>query len=573
MKYSSLAGFARRLLLSAVAFSLFAQVSCKRANAESSLQNSPDVEPAILDMVAIGEQQSVVDSVVDLDPAFARNPFLWADVPDISIVRVGDSYYMSSTTMHMNPGLPIMKSKDLVSWDLVSYAYETLVDNAKTRLEDGENAYGAGSWASSIRYHDGLFYVTTFSSTSGKTHVYTTEDPESGEWESFEFEPPLHDHSLWFEDDGGVYMLYGGGDITLVELNPKAKGIKPGTEREVVIKDASAVAGDDIMLNAEGSQLFKVDGKFYLFNIVWPRNDVRTVMVHRADDIRGPWEGKVVLKDRGIAQGGLIDTPDGKWYAYLFQDHGAVGRSPFLVPVTWEDGWPLLGIDGKVAMQLEIPAPESALGGIVTSDEFERDQGDETLPLAWQWNHNPVADYWSLSERPGFLRLETFRIDSSVLQCRNMLTQRTFGPESSNEVALEFSNMKNGDRAGLIALQRFYGWIGVEKSDGNYWLVVEQVNDEKTGPDVTERIALGEDIDRVYLKISCDFKGVWPNFADKATFLYSIDGENWLSVGETLQMRYTLPHFMGYRFGLFNYATKETGGTVDFDYYQISKVK
>src|SRR5437868_11296983 len=103
-------------------------------------------------------------------PASAHNPIIWADVPDIAIMRVGKTYYMSSTTMHMSPGLPIMKSTDLVNWSMASYAYETLADNEALRLENGKEAYGRGSWASSLRYHDGVFYASTFSATSGRTH-------------------------------------------------------------------------------------------------------------------------------------------------------------------------------------------------------------------------------------------------------------------------------------------------------------------------------------------------------------------------------------------------------------------
>src|SRR5262249_13674908 len=125
--------------------------------------------------------------------AKAQNPILWADVPDIAMIRVGDTYYMSSTTMHMSPGLPIMKSKDLVNWELASYAYDTLGDNDALTLRNGKNAYGAGSWASSLRYHDGTFYVTTFSSTVGKTHIYSTKDIEEGPWKETSFRPSLHD--------------------------------------------------------------------------------------------------------------------------------------------------------------------------------------------------------------------------------------------------------------------------------------------------------------------------------------------------------------------------------------------
>jgi beta-xylosidase len=235
----------------------------------------------------------------------AKNPIIWADVPDLSMIRVEDTYYMASTTMHMNPGLPIMRSRDLVSWELVSYAYDTLVDNDKMSLENGDNAYGAGSWAPSLRHHDGVYYASTFSSTSGKTHVFTTKDIEHGQWEEFAFEPSLHDHTLWFEDDGRVFLIWGAGELGLIELNPGARGIKEGAERQVIIPNASLIAGANIGLPAEGAQLFKVNGKYYLFNIVWPRGDMRTVLVHRADSIFGPgkdeWPSRIVASLKAVS--------------------------------------------------------------------------------------------------------------------------------------------------------------------------------------------------------------------------------------------------------------------------------
>ncbi|MFW5755511.1 MAG: glycoside hydrolase 43 family protein, partial [Tangfeifania sp.] len=277
----------------------------------------------------------------------AKNPIIHADVPDMSMVRVGDTYYMSSTTMHMSPGVPIMKSKDLVNWEIVNYCYETLDDVDALNLESGKNAYGSGSWASCIRYHNGTYYVSTFASTTNKTYIWSTKDIENGPWEKISFSPSYHDHTIFFDDDGKVYMIWGVGRLMMVELKEDLSGVKEGTER-VLIENASEPAGDNIMLPAEGSQLFKVNGKYYLFNITWPRGGMRTTIIHRANEITGPWESRLALQDRGVAQGGLIDTPDGDWYAYLFRDYGSVGRIPYLVPVTWEDDWPVLGTDGKV---------------------------------------------------------------------------------------------------------------------------------------------------------------------------------------------------------------------------------
>jgi len=497
-----------------------------------------------------------------LEAMQVRNPIIWSDVPDPAVIRVGETYYMSSTTMHMSPGLPIMKSKNLVNWQLVGYAYEILADNDALMLQNGQNAYGSGSWASSLRYHNGTFYVSTFSRTTGKTHVYTTEDIEKGPWKEASFAPVCHDNSLFFDDDWRVYMVHGGGDIRLTELTADASAIKRGGVNQVIIPNASKVAGSNVGLPAEGSQMRKINGKYYLMTITWPRGGMRTALIHRADKITGPYEGRVALHDRGIAQGGLIDTPEGDWYAFLFQDHGAVGRIPYLVPAKWEDGWPVLGEEGKVPEMLDIPADEGDISGIVSSDEFDRKPGQCDFPLAWQWNHNPDNRFWSIGERSGCLRLTAGRVDKDVLGARNMLTQRTFGPVSSAMTKIEVAQMKDGDCAGLIALQRRYGFVGV-KMEGDSQSIV-MVNTRSRTAEEVESIALTEPI--VYLKVDCDFR----NRTDKAYFYYSPDGKTWTRIGSVLHMAYTLPHFMGYRFGLFNFATKTPGGFVDFDYYRVS---
>jgi beta-xylosidase len=353
-------------------------------------------------------------------------------------------------------------------------------------------------------------------------------------------------------------MIYGGGNLRLIELKPDLSAIKEGGFNDVVIQNAHSVATDKIMLVAEGSQMLKVNGKYYVMNICWPRGGMRTQIIHRADKITGPYEGRVILQDQGIAQGCLIDTPDGKWYAMLFQDNGAVGRSPWLVPVTWEDGWPVLGIDGKAPVTLDIEDHRKGLGNLVASDEFDRQPG-EPLPLAWQWNHNPDNSNWSVGQRSGYLRLTTGRVDADVLQARNTLTQRTFGPVSSATTKIEIDNMKDGDFAGMVALQKKYGCVGVKMHGQGKSIVMVSAQSDR--PEEMESVPLTQQT--VYLKIDCDFRGR----TDKAYFYYSLDGKKWTSIGSVLQMAYTLPHFMGYRFGLFNYATKTAGGFADFDYY------
>jgi beta-xylosidase len=490
----------------------------------------------------------------------ATNPIISSDVPDMSMLRVGDAYYMSSTTMHMSPGVPIMKSKDLVNWKIINYAYDTLANVDAMNLVNGKSTYGRGSWASSIRYHQGLFYISTFAQTTGRTYIYSTKNIEKGPWVTHSFTPSYHDNTLFFDDNGSIYLIYGSGKLHLVELKADLSGIKDGTDR-IIIENASAPA-EPIMLPAEGSQLFKVKGKYYLFNITWPRGGMRTVLVHRADKITGPWEGKIAFQNQGVAQGGIIDTPDGRWFAYLFQDHGSVGRIPCLVPMKWENGWPVLGIDGTMPKTLDLPASKGLMPGIVNNDEFTRKKGEPALPLVWQWNHNPDNKLWSVTERKGYLRLKTGRIDSLFLKSRNTLTQRTFGPVCSGITKVDVSHLKDGDYAGLCALQRKFGQVGVKVKDGVK--SVFMVSNETDKPTELQSVPLSQNT--VYLKIECDFT----NKIDVANFFYSLDGKTWTVIGGSLKMEYTLmEHFMGYRFGLFNYSSKTPGGYADFDYFHI----
>ena len=491
----------------------------------------------------------------------AQNPIIYADVPDMSMIRVGDTYYMSSTTMHMSPGVPIMKSKDLVNWKIVSYASNSLGDTDELNLVNGKSNYGRGSWASSIRYFNGFYYVETYAQTTNKTYIYKTKDIEKGPWETISFSPGIHDATLWFDDDGKIYLISGVRKLHIVELKDDLSGVKEGTER-ILIEDANAPLGQNVGLG-EGSQLFKVNGKYYLFNIAWPRGGMRTVVVHRADKITGPYEGRLAFQDQGVAQGGIIDTPDGRWFAYLFQDHGSVGRIPFLVPVKWEDGWPVIGVNGKVLESLDLPASKGLIPGIVNSDEFTRKKGEPALLLVWQWNHNPDNNLWSVNERKGFLRLKTGRIDSLFLKSRNTLTQRTIGPVCSGTTMLDASNMKDGDFAGLTAFQRKFGQVGVKIVNGQK--LVFMVSNKTDKPTELQSIPISKN--KVFLKIECDFR----DKIDVAKFFYSLDGKTWKSIGGELKMEYTLmEHFMGYRFGLFNYSSKNPGGYADFDYFHIS---
>lgn len=530
--------------------------SSSLATTSSSVKISSSVLSSRSSSIAVSSSSAV--GLVE-----ASNPVIWADVPDPSVIRIGNAYYMSSTTMHMSPGVPIMKSTDLVNWSLINYAYSILDNTNALNLENGQNAYSKGSWASSIRYVDGIYYVSTFSYTTNKTYIYKTRDIENGPWTVSALNGLYHDCSLFFEN-GRAFLAYGIDDIKIIELTADASAIKSGGLNQTIIAKSSAVAGTDFIVRPEGTHLQKINGRYYVSLITWPSGKSRTQLIFRSTNLTGPYEGRVALQDQGIAQGGLIDTPAGNWYAFLFRDSGAVGRIPYLVPVNWQDGWPVMGINGKVPQKLGFTVENKGLNGIVASDEFNQGvQGSTTLPLQWQWNHNPDNSSWSLVNRPGYLRLTTKRLSGNFEAARNSLTQRSFGPQSSARIALETAAMKDGDYAGLGALQSRYGYVGVTKTNGNKSIVM--VDTTAGTPQEITRIGLYQD--RVYFRIDMDFR----NQTDQAKFYYSLDGNSWTSIGSTLRMTYDLKHFMGYRFALFNYATQSTGGYVDFDYYRINQ--
>lgn len=483
-----------------------------------------------------------------------NNPLIWADVPDISICRAGDTYYMASTTMHMNPGVPIMASKDLVRWRTINYAHQALDNGDNLSLNNGKNAYGKGSWASSIKYKNGTWYVLTPSYTTGKTHIFKTTDIESGKWQSATL-PFYHDPSLLLDDDGRIYVIYGGGNISIVELSADAMSVKSGSTPRTLLTKPASIAGTSFYVECEGSQAMKKDGYYYVFLISWPAGKCRSVLCYRSKSLTGNWEGKVVLQDNGVAQGGVFDTPEGNWFGMFFRDNGAVGRIPYYVPAKWENGWPVLGNSGKVPSSIQMDAAQESGYGLVTSDEFE----GKTLPLEWQWNHNPDSRYWKLTD--GVLRLSNGRTDASLVDTKNTLTQRSYGPNCVGYTKLSTKNMKDGDFAGLCALQEKYGFAGVKVNDNSKTIVMM----DATSGTAKEAATVGLNQDEVWLRIDMNYV----NQTDKATFYYSLDGKDWKQFGNIIKMEYTLSHFMGYRYGLFYYNTKSTGGYADFDYFRI----
>lgn len=499
--------------------------------------------------------------------AVISNPIVWADVPDPCVIRVGSAFYMVSTSMHSMPGCPILKSVNLRDWELIGYVYDTLEDNEAHRLQDGRGIYGKGSWAACLRQHGGWFHVCFSSNDMDRFYMYRTRDIERGPWERHVMPGLLHDPSLLF-DDGRVYVIHGNGDIRITELTADATARLPGGVDRLLL----ATETEGIGLRCEGCHAFQRNGFYYLFFIEWPRtgNRRRRQLVYRSQRLLGPYERRELLDDdlgyrnNGVAQGGIVDDGLGGWHAVLFQDHGAVGRVPCVVPVTWEDDWPVFGVDAKAPLSYATGLPASAPQPLAASDEF--DYGSDRLGLFWQWNHNPDPRLWSVTERPGYLRLRTGMLASSVEYARNTLTQRTEGPACSASVLLDAAGLLPGDRAGLAALSSQFGLIGLRAEADGKRSVVMAVKGEDGGELVRESRPYAKDC--IFLRLDCRFE----EGEDIAEFFYSEDGAAWERLGPPLEMAYTLHHFMGYRFGLFCYATEHAGGFADLDYFRYRKV-
>ena len=278
----------------------------------------------------------------------AVNPLTYTDIPDNDVIRVGEDYYMVSTTMYFCPGAPVMHSRDLVHWETVSYIFDLLEDDDVYNLRGGKNAYGKGQWATSLRYSEGVFYALFVANDQRKTYLYRTEDIVNGPWERSVIDGYfMHDGSLLF-DEGRLWVVWGNGDLHLVELEPDGSAVKFGAGERIILSSPKEGWG----LRAEGAHFYHIGDYYYVLEIDWPEDGLRTATVWRSRDIFGPYESKVVLQGTlggrkdGIAQGPLIDTQNGDWYAIQFQDHGAVGRIPTIQPVTWVDGWPMMGDEG-----------------------------------------------------------------------------------------------------------------------------------------------------------------------------------------------------------------------------------
>jgi beta-xylosidase len=506
------------------------------------------------------------------------NPLFFDEFSDPDMIRVGDDFYLTGTTMHAMPGLPILHSRDLVNWDFVAYALDTLDLGPAYRLEHGQNVYGRGIWAPSFRYHDGTFYI--FSNVNGQTTQLLRARSPRGPWTRTPMKRSFHDLSVLFDDDGKTYVVWGYQEIHLAQLDASLTDIVPGSERIIIPKGSGM---------GEGSHFFKMNGRYFITSAEYagpfrmPAARATTPFgpyeinrsISQWEDfgeqqgyrVRDPKADPLVLtppdpKARGglsLHQGGIIQTPRGETWGWSMFEGNSVGRLTALSPVTWQDGWPYFGLAGNLGrtprtwVKPDLPVtPDHA--PYVRSDSFDR---PGLLPI-WQWNHVPVPDAWSLTARAGALRLHALPA-TGFLQARNTLTQRSIGPQSSPTVELDAHALRDGDVAGLGLLNRPYSWFGVHRAGTALFLLQ---TDETGGEKARIRLETGH----VWLRTDADFT------TETARYSYSRDGRRFIPFGSPVPMAFQLITFQGVRYTLFAYnGDGKPGGQADFLSFSLTE--
>ncbi|MXP26246.1 family 43 glycosylhydrolase [Altererythrobacter indicus] len=479
-----------------------------------------------------------------------RNPVLYADYPDPDVIRVGDDFFFATTTFVNVPGITILHSKDLVNWEIYSHVIDRIEGMPQYDLKDG-NAYRKGLFATSLRHHNGRYYLVV-TPVGLNTRIYYADDPK-GPWKFHELDREAFDPGFFIDDDGTGYIataVNSDGTITLLTLDKDYRKVVRSREIHYI-------------KGAEGSKIIKRDGWYYLFNAIPPR---MALTVSRARSLDGPWETREQIDDQtGGHQGALVDLPNGDWFGFVMVDSGAIGRMTNFSPVFWQDGWPVWGTPdapGKVPEIARKPIQGYAPAQPASSDDFSQ----PTLGLQWQWNHNPDNTRWSLSERPGFLRLHATQADS-LWSARNTLVQKAQGPRSRAEVKLDLSHISAGDRCGFGTFGQHSATLSANRtSNGALFVDMSVITSTLEGPVEEQRtkqpLTSGNTL---WMAVDADF------INDTGALSYSADGKNWTPIGGTfpLSFAWRTGTFQGEQFAISCFSTNSQGGYLDVDSFTL----
>lgn len=552
---------------------------------------------SLLACMALNGQAQTASWTADNGNGTFTNPLFYDEFSDPDIIRVGDDYYLAGTTMHSVPGLVILHSKDLVNWENVSYCFDRFdFDDDRFALRNHQEIYGQGIWAPCIRYANGQFYV--FSNINGKgLQCYTAKDIH-GPWTHHNMKGNIYDLGVLFDDDGKIYAIHKYGEVHCTELKPDMSGPVEGSDR-VIIAEGNGIG--------EGHHIYKINGMYYLISTDYAPNG-RT-LCSRSKSIWGPYETRVIQADEtfgyhgvgrtlvprgekyrigsdrtkfGVApaspdatgcdnahQGGIVQATDGSWWALFMQDFHSIGRTVCLMPMTWEDGWPMVGLKGNLGRAPRTwfkpgtdPA-ETTLQQTERHAPYDRNEkfDGKQLGRVWQWNHNPDDKMWSL--RGGRLRIQSQPAEQ-LMWTRNTLTQRVIGPKSITTVELYIKGMKDGDVAGLGNINVPCSWIGVVKKEKNESPYTLCCFEQMTNDTVSVPVSLPDG--KIWLRCTGEYDD------NQAQYAYSIDGKEFKPLGRMMPLTYQLITFQGSRHALFTFNIKgKNGGFAEFDNFTVDE--
>ena len=499
------------------------------------------------------------------------NPLFYEEFSDPDIIRVGDDYYLAGTTMQSVPGLVILHSKDLVNWENVSYCFDRFdFDDDAFSLKNHKEVYGQGVWAPAIRYANGQFYV--FTNINGKgLQCYTSKDIR-GPWKHHNMQGRIYDLSVLFDDDGKIYAIHGYGEVKCTELKPDMSGPKEETEDykpngRTLCSRSKSIWGPYETITITADETFG----YHAAPLTQVPRDVKYRIGEDGTSFGIPAVDKDATACTNIHQGGIVEDRNGQWWALLMMDFHSIGRTVTLAPITWKDGWPMLGLEGNLGRAprtwlkpniQSVAAPQQQATPFAPYQRSE-DFNGKMLGRVWQWNHNPDDSKWSLKK--GRLRLQSMPAEQ-LMWARNTLTQRVIGPTSVATVELYVQGMKDGDVAGLGNINVPCSWIGVTKDDSRLHLrcFEQAVNDT-----VTLGIAATDGtIKKVWLRMVGDYDH------DQAHYEYSLNGEDYHQIGREMPLSYQLITFQGSRHALFAFNHKgKQGGYAEFDNFTVVEPK
>ncbi len=496
----------------------------------------------------------------DLGDGRYRNPVLFADYSDPDVIRIGSDFYLVASSFNCMPGIPILRSRDMVNWTLLGHVYERLPFE-----KFDKPAHGQGSWAPSIRFHDGQFFVYFCTPHEG-LFMARAENP-AGPWtlrhvaavEMWEDPCPLWD------DDGSAWLVRSKLHADVLVLH------RMSADGERLLDNGTVIYSDTLRQpTIEGPKFLKKDGWYF---ILAPAGGVASgwQTALRSKNILGPYEARTVLHQGGTAingphQGGLVELESGEWWFMHFQDRGPYGRVVHLQPAAWKNGWPVIGADpdgdgiGEPVTQFRKPRVAGTVKPVQprTSDDFS----GPALGPQWQWHANPSPDWWSLSANPGRLRLSAVRSPSqngNFWFVPNLLLQKFPAPAFTVNASVSFHPESDGEKAGLTVMGTEWAALGLTRDNGQIRLVLERGRYKRQEDATVREASVPMPSGACSLRVRVDENAV-------CAFSWSEDGKDWSAIGSPFHAKQGM--WIGAKVGLFcvNPNVAATGGYADFDF-------